>query len=124
MHNIKRHWYHMTFLPCVAHKNSAKLVLFQNTIAFGCNLFHLFEEILYFKPGQIPLCILTVLNNICIGRMCANQIYAFVLYKTQISCITFAYVNLTVGTFMFKVNFLPTSDKRRIININANNNSV
>ncbi len=118
-HNIKRHRYHMTLLAGVTHKDSTEFVFFQNTIAFGSYGFHFLKEAFDFQMRQIFLYIFAVLNNVSIRRMCANKVDAIIMNKIQMTCITFAYINIAISTIVFKINFFSTTRKGNIINIDA-----
>ncbi len=45
LHDIKAHGYHAALLTGIAHENSTKLTLFQNSVTFFSNRLHLFEEV-------------------------------------------------------------------------------
>ena len=46
LHHIKQHRNHMPLLPCVAHQDSAELVLFQHAITLHSYRFHSLKEII------------------------------------------------------------------------------
>ena len=49
--------------------------------------------------------------------MCTNKVNAFVWDKVKFSRITFMNINLSVGTFVLKINLLPTTINSYTIDI-------
>ena len=73
-HRLKAERLHHSFAPRVAHKDGAKLALFQDAVTFARNFFHFGQKIFQRQQGQIAVNIFAVMDDVGIRRMRANQI--------------------------------------------------
>ena len=109
----------MTLLPGVTHQYSAKLILFQDSVAFRCYGLHLLYKILNLTVRQILRDVLAVFYYVGIRRMSADKINALVRDKVEVPRVTLMNINLSVSAFVLKVNLLPATVKGNIVDIYA-----
>ena len=79
----------MTLLPGVTHQYSAKLILFQDSVAFRCYGLHLLYKILNLTVRQILRDVLAAFYYVGVRRMSADKVNALVRDKVEVPRVAF-----------------------------------
>lgn len=121
LHDIKAHGEHATLLTCIAHENSTKLTLFQNSVTFFSNRLHLFKEVFDLKLRQIAINAIAVLDYVSVWRVCADKVYAIIGYAIKMSSVSLIDIYLTLCRLIVESCLFTAAFKSNIVYINSDN---